>query len=249
MDSIENKTIGVIGFGNFGKVICKYLFPKNKIVVYSNRIDYEELPTNCIKAGSLEELVKKAKIIIPAVPIKKFEDVLKQISSTITENQILMEVCSVMEYPVEVMKKYLPENLKMIATHPMFGPNSIQKNKGSLKEFKIVLSNISLDKNLYDFFKNYFLNLNLNVIELSPEEHDEYSAKSQFFALLIGQVAQDLDLKKTQIDTPGANAVFDSLSFMGKDKEIIEDMITYNKYCAKIHKEIIAVLEGLKKNS
>ncbi len=246
MDSIESKTIGVIGFGNFGKVICKYLFPKNKIAVYSNELNNVNPFNNCKPCGSLKDLVNSADIIIPAIPIKKFEEVIKQISSTIAENQIVMEICSVMEYPVEVMKKYLPENSKMIASHPMFGPNSIQKNKNILNGFKIVLSNISLDKNLYSLFKNYFLNLNLNVVELSPVEHDEYSAKSQFFALLIGQIAQDLHLKKTQIDTPGANAIFDSIPFMGPDREIIEDMITYNKFCSKIHKEIVTVLDGLK---
>jgi prephenate dehydrogenase len=172
---------------------------------------------------------------------------MEKVSKFISPSKIVVEVCSVMEYPVEIMKKYLPRDSQILSTHPMFGPNSINKNNNSINGLKIVLSNVSLNKEVYNLFKEYFLGLNLEVIEINPTGHDEYSAKSQFFALLIGQIAQDLNLNKTKIDTPGANAIFDALSFMGKDREIIEDMITYNRFCTQIHGQIIEILEGLKK--
>jgi prephenate dehydrogenase len=244
--NLQEKTIGIIGFGNFGKVICSYIFPKNKVVLFSNHLDLEMIPKNCSKAESIADLVTKSDIIIPAVPIKKFEEVIKAISKEIRKEQIVIDICSVMEFPAEVMVKNLPASSKILATHPMFGPNSIQRNNNSTKGLKIVMSNISLNKDEYDLFKEYFLNLNLEIIEMSPAKHDELSAKSQFFALLVGQIAQSLNLKKTQIDTPGANAIFDSLSYMGSDREIIEDMITYNRFCAEVHGKTIDLLKGLK---
>lgn len=244
---LQNKTIGVIGFGNFGKVICKYLFPKNKILVFSNHIESSEFTTNSKKADSLDGLVDESDIIIPAIPIKKFEIVIQNVAKKISREKIIIDICSVMEYPVEVMKKYFPAETPLLATHPMFGPNSIKKNNDSLRNLKIVLSNITLQQNEYELFKDYFKSLNLQLIELTPKLHDEYSARSQFFSLLVGELALNLKLKKTPIDTLGASAIFDAISYMGQDREIIEDMITFNSFSKKIYSEIIKDLKKLEK--
>lgn len=248
MNPIENKIIGVIGYGKFGRVVCEYIFPKNTIIVYSNNLSGVTLAENCSEAKSIEDLVNQSDIIIPAVPIRKFEEVIMNISKNTTLEKIILDVCSVMEYPVNIMTKYLPKNSGILATHPMFGPNSIQKNNNKINGLKIVLSNVSLKESLYNDFKNYFSQLGLQIVSLTPGEHDEYSAKSQFFALLVGELAQNLKLNRTPIDTPGANAIFDSLIFMGMDRKIIEDMIEYNTFCNKIYMEIIKILDGLKKH-
>ena len=46
-NNLETKTIGIIGYGNFGKVICKYLFPQNRIVLYTSQ-SLEEIPAHRI---------------------------------------------------------------------------------------------------------------------------------------------------------------------------------------------------------
>jgi len=244
MKPIQKKTIGVIGFGNFGKVICTHLFPRNKIFILTNNLNSSLLPPNGEGVDNLTDLVMKSDIIIPAIPINKFEEVIRNIAPKM-KDKILLDICSVMEFPVEIMKRILQTDVKMLATHPMFGPSSIKKNNDLINNFKIVISNISLDEKLYQQFKDYFSSISLNVIELNPKEHDEFSAKSQFFALVTGQIAQSLDLKKTQIDTPGANAIFDAMDYIGKDREIIEDMIKYNRFCKKMNLDIISLLEDL----
>src|SRR5579864_5822817 len=75
MNDVTNKTIGIIGYGNFGKVICEYLFPKNKLFVYSPHINKKGLPSNLFVSRSIQSLVEVSDIIIPAVPIRKFENV------------------------------------------------------------------------------------------------------------------------------------------------------------------------------
>lgn len=228
---ITNKIIGVIGYGNFGKVVCDYLFPKHTIILYSSKKINKS--SRIILAHSLSELVEKADIIIPAVPIREFEKVMQQIKSLINEEKIVMDICSVKEYPVAIMKKYLPD-VQYIATHPMFGPNSIKRNNNSMNGFSIAVCKTKINKNIFESYVEYFKDLQLTVTIMSPEEHDKSAAYSQFFSLTVGQIARELAIKPTSIDTPGAVAMMQALTYVGQDRMIIEDMVTYNIYCKSI---------------
>jgi len=241
--NIEEKIIGVIGFGNFGKVICEFLFPKNSIVLYTTK---SIKPAKRISiVSSLEDLVSQADIIIPAVPIRNFKETIKTISHSIKPHTVVMDVCSVKEYPVTIMQQYLPSS-DLIASHPMFGPNSIAK-KGAMKNFKLVLHNISAEKSTYEEIKNNFQNLALNIIEITPKDHDMLTANSQFFALVVAEIARQHDLSPTIIDTPGATTLFDATSYIGTNRHIIEDMIVYNRYCKSLLEKMIVSLHDLER--
>lgn len=116
MDNLQDKTIGVVGFGKFGKIVCQYLFPKNPVVIFSPNIQNEIVPNNCKKCNSVEEVIKSADIIIPAVPIRTFGTVCKQIAQIVTPEKIIMDVCSVKEYPVSIMEETFLQN-RILATH------------------------------------------------------------------------------------------------------------------------------------
>lgn len=245
MNTITDKTIGIIGYGNFGKVICKYLFPKNRIVLYTSQ-SLKEIPANISIKNSLQEVVEAADIIIPAVPIREFEGIIKQLSSFVKTHQVIMDVCSVKLYPTKVAKKHLSGKVNMVATHPMFGPNSIRERDEALNDLKIVTYNINAKKMVYETLINYFQQIGLEVIEMEPEDHDKIMAHSQFFAMIVGQLAQKIDIKPTLIDTMGAIGINRALAYMGNDKKIIEDMIMYNSYCKEVLENMIETLEKLK---
>lgn len=243
--NIEQQIIGVIGYGNFGKVICNNLFPKNNIILFSKNTRQEDLPQRIILVNNLEELVEKSDIIIPCVPIRNFEETIKIIAKKIKPQTTVIDVCSIKVYPVNVMKQYL-QNTQIIASHPMFGPNSIKKRNGDLKQMNMVIWNISADHTFYEKIKSYFVSLTLHIVEITPEEHDKMSAHSQFFAMMVGQMVMQLQLASTPIDTPGAHALFDAMENTGKDKTIIEDMLTYNDYCKPLLEKMMKILEEFK---
>jgi prephenate dehydrogenase len=236
--NFENKTIGVIGYGNFGKVVCNNLFPENNIILFSKTADQKDLNKRITLADTLEELVTQSDIIIPCVPIRNFKEVIKDLAVFITPGQIVMDICSVKEYPAKTMQEYLPHYVEVIASHPMFGPNSIKIKKGNLKDMNMVLYNISANETNYNLIKQYLSKLKLKIIEISPEEHDQQSAQSQFFSMIIGQLVLQLKLNPTPIDTPGAHALFEAMRYTGKDITIIEDMIKYNRYCKPLLHDI-----------
>ena len=110
--------IGIIGFGRFGKILAEILSTQNEIFIHDSNIikgDYQNL--------SLLEIIK-CEILFIAVPIREFKYVIKALREFNLQNTTIVDVCSVKLHPVQVMQEYLPKNTGIIATHPMFGPDS-----------------------------------------------------------------------------------------------------------------------------
>jgi len=230
--------IGIIGNGQFGQLLVRIMHekcPEVEIILYSRRTDSLE---------KLDKVIKTSDIIIPAVPINQFKDVIKYIAPLLSSGKTIVDVCSVKEYPVRIMKEYISSGATIIATHPLFGPKSWAD-----AEEKIVVHKIQGDESSFLSIKKLFISMGLSIIEMSPHEHDELQARSQFFAQTVRSLAQSLHLEKTQIDTPSAALIFQSLESMGNSHDLFLDMIRYNSSCREILKKMKNELEILLSSS
>ena len=105
-------------------------------------------------------------IIIPFVPISVFEEVIKSISSLVKKDALLIDVCSVKESPIKSMKDQLPENIQILGTHPMFGPDS-----DLLTGKQIIFMDID-KQNTHQEVKKLFESTTAQLIDMSIENHD-----------------------------------------------------------------------------
>lgn len=233
----QNTTIAVIGFGRFGKLLLKILlkYSRAKIILIENK--KISISHKNILVGSINE-VKNADVIIPCVPISSFESVIKQISPLIKKGAIIMDVCSVKMFPVDVMKAYLPNSAQIIASHPMFGPDSYRIKK-LLDGLKLVIWNISAKEDNYQQVKKFFSDLGLKIIELSPKDHDKFSALSLGYSYLIGKINQRMGILKTPIDTYDFQLLLDHASIIKSDTEqLFFDIQTKNTYTKSMLKRL-----------
>lgn len=226
--------IGIIGFGRLGKLITKYLAQDFDVFVYEkfpSTTFQDDLTLLNARSHSLREICS-CDIVIPFVPISEFENCIKEISSLLKPGVLLADVCSVKEVPVEIMKKYLPEHVQILATHPMFGPDSA---KDTVFGSKIVISNISTEITLYNKILAYFKTHGIKVIEATPKEHDKQIASSLVLSHLIGRVLIDLGSKQQEIDTKGYRRLLKILGTVENDSwQLFEDMNYYNKYAQEL---------------
>jgi|TARA_B100001964_G_scaffold244798_1_gene327982 prephenate dehydrogenase len=228
--------IGIIGFGRFGKLMTKYLSEDFKVYVFSRSNKSIEIKKNNGIPASLEEVCKKD-IVIPSVPISKFKATLKKIKNLLKNDSLVVDVCSVKEYPVNAMKKILPNNIQILASHPIFGPDSAAD---SLKDKKIVLCKTRINNELYGKIKKYLDGKDLMVIETTPEKHDKDIAKSLFLTHFVGRTLIDFDAKNVDIDTEGYKRLMKILDTVENDtQQLFEDMNKYNKYSKKIRQDFI----------
>ena len=236
--------IGIIGFGRFGKLLTKHLAQDLKVYVFNRSDKIKEIKENNAIPASLKEVCRKG-IIIPCVPISQFEVTLKKIKNLLKDGSLVVDVCSVKEYPVELMKKILPKKTQILATHPIFGPDSAAK---SLDGKKIVLCKVRILDDLYGKIKSILKENGLVVIETTPEEHDKEIAKSLLLTHFIGRALIEFGAKNMQIDTEGYKRLMHILETVKNDTEqLFEDMNTYNKYAKEIRENFIKSLNKINK--
>lgn len=195
-----------------------------------------QILTNNFKDIKLVDSVEEADVVFPCVPIRAFEEVIKDISPKLKKGALVIDVCSVKVYPVRIMKKYL-KDVEIIATHPLFGPDSA---KEGLENLQIMMFNVSASGKAFNKFKKYCRGLKLNVLEMTPEEHDRYMAYSQAYTHFVGRIGQELKLKKTPIDTIGFQQTLKIQQYVVNDsEELFVDMHKFNPYSARMRKEFI----------
>lgn len=229
----KNTTIAVIGFGRFGQLLVKILLKHSQAKIILVSIEKISISHKNMEVASIDG-VKNADLIIPCVPISSFELVIKQISPLIKRGAIVMDVCSVKMLPVDIMKTYLPKGTQIIASHPMFGPDSY-KIKKKLNGLKLVTWNISAQEKKYSQVKEFFSDLGLTIIELSPKDHDKLMAFSLGYSYLIGKIGQRMDIKKTPIDTYDFELLLEHLSIIKSDTEqLFLDIQTKNPYAKNV---------------
>jgi prephenate dehydrogenase len=234
--------IGIIGFGRFGHLMSKYLTAEFDVYAY----DIEDKSTAIAETGavaaSLEDVCQQ-KIVILAVPISGIQDVLKKIAPLLKNDTIVVDVCSVKAYPVQWMKEILPDHVSILATHPMFGPDSAAK---TLVGSKIVLCKVRIDGEHYSQIKSYLASKQLTVIETTPEEHDKEIAVSLALTHFIGRSLSEFGASPQLIDTEGYKRLLHILEVVDHDTwQLFLDMNRYNPYAREKRQIFIDAMQSI----
>tara|TARA_Y100001968_G_scaffold333837_1_gene400009 strand:- start:5840 stop:6565 length:726 start_codon:yes stop_codon:yes gene_type:complete len=227
-------SVGIIGFGRFGKILSNILQRGFDIKIYDKN---PNLKLTNVKFVSLDEIVQEKNIFI-AIPIRNFKDIIKNIAPKLN-NTTIIDVCSVKMEPVKIMKSFLPQNVGIIATHPLFGPDSFKINNN----LKMMMNNTRDSYNQFKFWKNYFISQDINIIEMDPSEHDILASKTQGVTHFLGRVLKEFGISKTKIDTQGFSELLDLVNQTCNDSwELFSDLQLYNPYTN-------SVIEKLKKST
>ena len=221
--------VSIIGFGRFGAMLHSLLSKGFEVDVY----DKNSIDNSDVNEVSLEDALQNETIFI-AVPIRDFENLVKDISKKISSGKTVIDVCSVKVFPKKVMLDNLSNETDIIATHPLFGPDSL-KDSGSVMTMESVRNTFGR----YDFWKNYFESQNILIEEISAEEHDMMAARSQGLTHFVGRVIDDFGTNQTRIDTEGYKALHKLVNQTCNDTwELFEDIQNFNPFTEKMISEL-----------
>jgi prephenate dehydrogenase len=158
-------TIGIIGYGRFGKLWARCLRPFGMIKIFDKKRGLHSSPAvrsgTAVRFAPLRDVVK-ADLLFLLVPISQMENICKKIAPLLTGKTVVIDACSVKVEPVKAMKKWLPKRQNIIATHPLFGPDSVKRF--GLKNRKIVVCNVNATQEQLRSFEAILRRLGLNVI-------------------------------------------------------------------------------------
>ncbi|MDF1498031.1 MAG: prephenate dehydrogenase/arogenate dehydrogenase family protein [Patescibacteria group bacterium] len=239
-------TIGIIGFGNFGTLFASMLKKYGKIKVNHYKKNKEIIDKATMIDVEFSDLKTTAEcdIVIIAVPISKTKDVIKNIAKFVKPDSIVMDVCSVKVYPCRWLKKYFPNNINTIGSHPMFGPSTtnfnLQKQTWNINEHQIILCPVNISKCKIQILKNIFKDLGLKIIETSPQEHDRQNATALGLVHFLGRSLWDSGIRQQEIFTPGYKDLLKIYHHTTGDTwRLFYDMNNYNPYSKKTRQHFL----------
>ncbi|MFL2511242.1 MAG: prephenate dehydrogenase/arogenate dehydrogenase family protein [Candidatus Neomarinimicrobiota bacterium] len=221
--------VSIIGYGRFGAMLHALLSKGFEVDVY----DKKHINNSEVNEVPLINALENETIFI-AVPIRDFESLIHEIKNDIQGKKTVIDVCSVKVFPKNIMTENLSSDVDIIATHPLFGPDSL-KDSGSVMTMESVRDLYGR----YEFWKNYFDSQNITIEEISAEEHDMMAARSQGLTHFIGRVIDDFGTDQTRIDTEGYKALHKLVNQTCNDSwELFEDIQSYNPYTQKMVSEL-----------
>ncbi len=239
-----NCSIGIIGFGRFGKLMARYLASDYPIRVYDPHVAAQEIDSNKIESTTVDA-VARSDVVILAVPISRLKEVLVQVRPLLKANSLVIDVCSVKAYPVRWLQEMLSGNIEILGTHPMFGPDSAAD---SLEGRKIALCPVRITDARLEKVRRYLVSKGLVVIETSPSEHDRQIAVSLALTHFIGRTLAGMGVQPQEIDTEGYKRLLRILEVVENDSwQLFEDMQRYNPYAQEIRESYAETMRAIEK--
>ena len=235
------ENLGIIGFGSFGQFMTKHLKPYFNISVY-NRSDKSSVAKEYeVPYESLEHVASQQNVIV-CVPVQFMEEMLIKIAPIVKEGARVIDVSSVKVKPVELMQKYLPDHCEIIATHPLFGP---QSGKNGIKGLNMVLcpGKRSTTLQLERFFRDA---LGLNVLIRTPEVHDIHMPYVQALTHFIGRATNIMDIPDVEQKTPAYQYLLDIKRNLGGDSyDLFLTIEQENPYAKGVREDFLKELTKL----
>lgn len=165
-------SIGIIGLGAFGRLMAQHLRQHFRLCAYDPALlpgsvdDRHGVMLTSLPAAA------SCPVVVLATPVNQLEDTVQAIRPYLRPGSLVLDVGSVKLVPVEIMMRGLPEHVEIVATHPLFGPQSA---RDGIKGLKIAVCSIRGGQapRVAAFLHK---TLGLKVIMTTPEAHDREAA-------------------------------------------------------------------------
>lgn len=239
---MKQKVVSVYGYGRFGKLWADILAESFQVKVYSRRVLHRRDVSPGIEISDSKGIFDCDALFF-CVAISAFEDLLQTCAARCRRETVFFDTCSVKVLPARWMETHLPEGSEIIATHPMFGPDSYMKTE---RKLPMVMCNVSAEKETFDSWANYFSSQSMRVESMSAQEHDEMTAYSQGITHYVGRLFADLKLHPTRIDTLGYQMLLEVMGQTCNDSwQLFLDLQSYNPYAKKMRDDLQRSIEKI----
>ncbi|GAU83712.1 prephenate dehydrogenase [Bosea sp. BIWAKO-01] len=177
-------SIGIMGFGAFGRLMARHLQPHFPLLV----CDSEQPPavdgSGKGLAPSDVKAVGACDVVILAVPVDRIPTAIVALRPHLRAGTLVLDVGSVKIGPARAMQVELPEDVDILGTHPLFGPQSARHG---IRGLKIALCPVRgrSSPRVAAFLRKV---LGLKVVMTTPDAHDRETAMVQGLTHLIAKI-------------------------------------------------------------
>lgn len=231
-------TLGIVGFGAFGQLAARHLRDHFEVTAY------DPVPARADDAARLGvgfaslSAVSHSDVVLIAAPVSCFEEVVRAVATACKPGALIVDVGSVKIKPAEIMQRLLPDDVDIIATHPLFGPQSAQHGIAGLK-IAVCPLRAQRQGRLIAFLRKF---LGLKVLITSPEDHDKQAAMVQGLTHLIAKVLLNMGPLPTRMTTRSFELLSEAISMVQHDSpDVFEAIENANPYAEHVRRRFFGL--------
>ena len=225
------KSLGLIGFGQFGRLAAGILKDHFDVLVADRAPDAARRAAEAGLAFGPLEAAAAREIVVVAVPVAAMREVFQAMAPHLRPDALVVDVGSVKVLPARWMPELLPPGVDIVAAHPLFGPQSVARD--GLPGLRFVVCPVRGGR--HEKVAAFGRSLGLTVTVTTPEEHDEEMAYVQALTHLIGRSLVNLGIPDERLATQSYQHLLELCGLIGADTfELFTAIQTQNPYAPKV---------------
>ena len=226
-------TVGIIGYGRFGRLAASLIAPHVDVVVHDPALRRRPAGSTALTRGSLADAAGQ-EVVVLAVPVSTLRNVLRQMRPLVAPGALVADVCAVKVLPVQWMARMLPQDVSVLGTHPMFGPDSCD---GVLEGHRILVCPVRGKA------ANRAIRLlrrsGLTVSVVDPDAHDRIMAETVFLTQCVGRIVAEAGLGLRDEGTIHYRRLRSIVTVARNDTpELFHDMWLYNRHARNVARRV-----------
>lgn len=221
--------VSVVGSGSFGTLVLDALAPFCQVKAYDEDRAASGKTRHTVVLDP--KAAAHADVVIFAVPVQRLEASLRAFAPHLRPGTLVVDVCSVKLEPIALLLDCLPEHCDILATHPLFGPQSARTGlRGSRLAFVPVRGGSY--HRLAAFLRS---RLGLKIIRTTADDHDRGMAYVQGLTHLLARVVLSMDPPPTPLTTRTYELMREMCSLVGNDSpELVDAILSLNPYAGEV---------------
>jgi prephenate dehydrogenase len=235
------RSLGIIGYGAFGRLAAAQLAGRFAVHVHDAAVEAARIAADGYLPGSLSA-VAAADIVLVAVPVQAMEAVITGIGPMVRPGATVVDVASVKVRPSQWLRDHIPATTHIVATHPLFGPQSTAR--GGLTGRQLVICPIRGERHLKVAALGEALGLRVRIT--SAEEHDREMAYVQALTHLIGRSLAQMAIPDGGLKTQSYQHLIELTELIGADSfELFSAIQTLNPHAPAVVGDFVSRAQAL----
>ncbi|CAO4154411.1 hypothetical protein LPLAFNJD_LOCUS4187 [Methylorubrum aminovorans] len=248
----HRQLVGLVGFGAFGRLIAHHLAPHAALRIHDPYLPAGTLAAHLAADAGPEAVaadlpsVAACPVVILATPVASLAEAARALAPHLRPGTLVVDVGSVKMGPAAILQEELPADVEILATHPLFGPQSARVGArdgagNGIRGLKVAVCPI---RGRCGLWAAAFLRrvLGLDVIVTTPEAHDRAMASVQGLTHLIAKVLVAMEPLPTRMTTRSFDLLMQAVGMVRHDApDVFHAIERANPYAAPVRQRFFAL--------
>ncbi len=233
-------SVGLIGFGAFGRLIARHLAPHLRVLAHDPFVAADAFGPDAVPADLATAAA--CPVVILATPVPALRAVARALAPHLRPGALVADVGSVKVVPAAILREELPAHAEILATHPLFGPQSA---RDGIRGLKLAACPVRGRGGLRAaaFLRRV---LGLEVILTTPEAHDREMAVVQGLTHLVAKVLVRMEPLPARMTTRSFERIMEAVGMVRHDApEVFAAIERQNPFAPQVRRRFLALAAEL----